>query len=151
MKVICSLRNSQIKCLFSKWSFKYNVKYYKQNMELKEYLTCENLRCIHRHLLKVWKRTHMNEPADQQTKNLSPSTIKPTNALYFLVMFVNPTHVSAATQPSLGVQGHVHCNIHCSIWYHHFYTTTLNLEPWTPDDGSVAAETCVGLMNITKK
>jgi hypothetical protein len=23
--------------------------------------------------------------------------------------------------------------------------------PWTPDDGSVAAETCVGLMNIPKK
>jgi hypothetical protein len=50
--------------------------------------------------------------------------IKPTNALYFLGMFINRTHVSAATEPSSGVQGHF---------------------------GSVAAETCVGLMNIHKK
>jgi hypothetical protein len=47
------------------------------------------------------------------------STIKPTNALYILVMFINPTRVSAATEPSSGVQGYVHFNIHCSIWYHH--------------------------------
>ena len=40
------------------------------------------------------------------------STIKPTNALYFLGMFIKPTHVSAATDPSSGVQGHVNFNIH---------------------------------------
>ena len=51
------------------------------------------------------------------------STFKPTNALYFLVMFINPTHVSAATEPSSGVQGHIHFNIHCYIWFHHLYTT----------------------------
>jgi hypothetical protein len=33
------------------------------------------------------------------------STIKPTNALYFLSMSSNPTYVSAAIEPSLGVQG----------------------------------------------
>jgi hypothetical protein len=58
-------------------------------------------------------------------KNLTSGilTIKLTNALYFLVMFINPTHVSAAIEPSSVVQGHVHFNIHCSIWYHHLYTT----------------------------
>jgi hypothetical protein len=30
-------------------------------------------------------------------------------------MSTNPTHVSAATEPSSGVQGHVHFNIQCSI------------------------------------
>jgi hypothetical protein len=40
------------------------------------------------------------------------STIKPTNALYFLSMSNNPTYVSAAIEPSSGVQGHVHFNIH---------------------------------------
>jgi hypothetical protein len=44
-------------------------------------------------------------------KPTESSTIEPTNTLYFLVMFINPTHVSAATEPS-GVQGHVHYNIH---------------------------------------
>jgi hypothetical protein len=39
-------------------------------------------------------------------------------------MFINPTHVLAATEPSSGVQGQVHFSIHCSIWYHHLYTTT---------------------------
>jgi hypothetical protein len=38
-------------------------------------------------------------------------------------MFINPTHVSAATEPSSGVQGYIHLNIHCSIWYHNPYTT----------------------------
>jgi hypothetical protein len=38
-------------------------------------------------------------------------------------MYINPTSVSAATEPSSGVQGHVHFNIHGSIWYHHLYTT----------------------------
>jgi hypothetical protein len=55
--------------------------------------------------------------------NNQHSTIKPTNALYFLSRFINPTYVSAAIEPSSGVQGHVHFNIHCSICYHHIYTT----------------------------
>jgi hypothetical protein len=38
--------------------------------------------------------------------------LKPTNALYFLSMSNNPTYVSAAIEPSSGVQGHVHFNIH---------------------------------------
>jgi hypothetical protein len=37
------------------------------------------------------------------SEHFKPSTIKPTNALYFLVMFINPAHVSAATEPSTGV------------------------------------------------
>jgi hypothetical protein len=40
------------------------------------------------------------------------SKIKPTNALYFLCMSNNPTHVSAAIEPSSGVQSHVHFSIH---------------------------------------
>jgi hypothetical protein len=40
------------------------------------------------------------------------SAIKSTNALYFLSMSTNPTYVSAAIEPSSGVQGHVHINIH---------------------------------------
>ena len=43
---------------------------------------------------------------------LYSSTNKPTNALYFLSMSTNPTYVSAAIEPSSGVQGHVHFNIH---------------------------------------
>jgi hypothetical protein len=41
-------------------------------------------------------------------------------------MSINPTYVSAAIEPSSGVQGHVHF-------------------------GSIAAETYVGLMDILKK
>jgi hypothetical protein len=43
-------------------------------------------------------------------KSVTPP-IKPTNALYFLSMSNNPTYVSAAIEPSSGVQGHVHFNI----------------------------------------
>jgi Na+/phosphate symporter len=50
-------------------------------------------------------------------------TIKPTISLYFLSMSNNTTHVSAVIEPSSAVQGHVHFNIHCSIWYHHLHTT----------------------------
>jgi hypothetical protein len=39
-----------------------------------------------------------------------------------------------------------------SIPFIHPYQWMLKwTRPWTPDDGSVAAETCVGLMDITKK
>jgi hypothetical protein len=38
--------------------------------------------------------------------------IRPTDALYFLSMSINPTHLSAAIEPSSGVQGHAHFNIH---------------------------------------
>jgi hypothetical protein len=34
------------------------------------------------------------------------------NALYFLSMSTNPTHVSAAIEPSSEVQGHDHFNFH---------------------------------------
>jgi hypothetical protein len=45
-------------------------------------------------------------------KPASISTIIPTKALYFLSMSNNPTYVSTAIDPSSGVQGHVHFNIH---------------------------------------
>jgi hypothetical protein len=54
--------------------------------------------CLPTVLFETWHETH--------------SAIKPTNALYFLSMSNNPTHVSAATETSSGVQGHVHFNIH---------------------------------------
>jgi hypothetical protein len=43
------------------------------------------------------ERKYILSPANPHNNH---STIKPTNALYFISMSNNPTHVSAATEPS---------------------------------------------------
>jgi hypothetical protein len=81
------------------------------------------------------------------------STIKPTNALYFLSISINPTYVSAAIEPSSGVQSTFTNPFGITTYTQHslIHLVMKWMWPWTPDDGPIGAETCVGLMDKLKK
>jgi hypothetical protein len=60
----------------------------------------------------TYSTIHLKQLPISRNNILLRPTIKPTNSLHLLSMSINPTYVSAATESSSRVQGHMHFNIH---------------------------------------